>query len=180
MRSYKVPINKDALRQFYVQHSFPQSEIDKVIFAVMKVHFNKYISDIDYVKNLAYEALLARRDQFRIDGDAYNYTYTIIRNCLGNHFRRESKITELCEPIVATSDVAADEVDSDIDFGPDVNDMLTGESDKEVLRVPRQQVLPIVILMCHARPSHELQNLLSWKTPFEICSVLVKFFKESL
>lgn len=179
-KPYRVPINKTLLKSFFVDAEFPQKEIDKVIYVVMRMHFSKFMSEFDSIKNLVYEALIQRRSQFKPDGDAYNYSYTITRNCLGNYFRRESRLTEICESIVKTDIAADDGVNSDVDFDDPVKEMITGDSDEEVIRISKDKVLYLVMMLTKATPSQELRQVLEWKTPLEVSAILVKFFKEYL
>lgn len=100
---YRVKIDKSKLKEFFTTPlssvtKEQKQEVEKVITAVLIHHYQKYYYQFRELRSLALLYVCERHDRFNPSMDAYNYMYTAIRNCIGNHVgRKSSKMEDFCD-----------------------------------------------------------------------------------
>lgn len=181
MNQYKVNVDKDLLKEvFTLQNSKLTSahfkEVDKIINIIFIKYHNQHYFMKEELTSLVYAALLKKKESFNPEMGAYNFVYTICRNEIGNFlikYSREQSVSDFGS--VRESYVSSD---SFVEFPPEMarySKILTGE-ESVVLRVPKKDIIPIVIYARLRRPNKSvvLPRFLLDNNSEELLNILYK------
>lgn len=163
MSDYKVKIDQQALKEFYINYpSEPTSTqlkaIKQVISVVLIKHYAAYLTTSK--EELEAEALLAvckNAQGFDPSYSAYNYCYTTIRNAIENYTKKYGRevIVEDYTPFNARAD---EETTFCLpNYVHKFGDYLTGKKKFELLEIsPREMVNLRFFFLCNQK-TRELQ-----------------------
>lgn len=149
---YKIKVDKEVLRQFFVAEQFTdhhKAEVEKVLNIVLIKHYSKHFNLFDDLRQFAWTAILERRHRKDYDPTRcpYNYIYTTFRNEVGNNIiklLKESSVEDIINLKESVHNAAVDELPSEI---VKYTKHLTGEESYTYLRIPKKDVLPLVLFV---------------------------------
>lgn len=152
MSDYTFKIDKEVLRDFFIQPQFTslhKREVDKVLNVVLIKHYNKYYYLFEELKQFAWTAVLERkmRKDYDPTRDPYNYIYTTFRNEVGNNIiklTREINIEGMVNFKEAMVNSSEGSLPSEVCR---YQKYLTGEVAFTSLRIPKKDVLPLLVFL---------------------------------
>lgn len=162
-KKYKITINKDVLLDFFLSAEHTPAhfeEVGKVINVVLIKHFSKHYKIFEDLHQYAWLAILERKRKQEFHGSkgsAYNYIYTTFRNEVGNNIIKMTKDTPM-EDIMAFKEGVYDATEDDLpEEVKRYTKYLTGEIPYTFIRIPKKDVLPLLVFVRMAERKREVK-----------------------
>lgn len=154
-KEHRIKVDHATLLEFFqtptdkiTEHQ--KNEVDKVLNIVLIKHFSKHKNIFLDLRSFAWVAILERHKKQEFaggKGSAYNYIYTTFRNEVGNKqikFFRETPMEDINSFRSGMYDTTEDDLPEEIKR---YTKFLTGEESYTFIRIPRKDVLPLLIFV---------------------------------
>lgn len=146
---YKFKINQKDLTSFFLDPN-PSIEafkaVEMVVTIVVIKHFSAYSDMIHDFTTLCQAKLFETRERYDPSFSAYNYSYTKVRNEIGNYIRKQREV--IVEDILPLTNASTE--DQYLSIPPEISKFikyLTGEKSTKLLEIKQKEAVDLSLFI---------------------------------